>query len=105
MGVEALGVVKPGPEGREEFNISRCRRSKIGGGISLSSRASSTSPWNGNVSQQVPYAGLLECSLFLLVVVSSASERTETLADGTSAREAGGGGGGDISIGIDCYST
>lgn len=42
--MEVFGVVNPGPEGSEEFSNSRCSRSKIGGGISLRSRASSTSP-------------------------------------------------------------
>lgn len=44
--VAAFGAVKPGPEGSDEFSSSRCRRSRIGGGISLRRRASSTSPWN-----------------------------------------------------------
>ena len=44
-GPAAAVVVKPGPEGRENFKRSRRRRPRIGGGISLRSRASSTSPY------------------------------------------------------------
>lgn len=49
----ALGAVKPGPEGSDEFSSSRCRRSRIGGGTSLRSRASSTSPWRQGRAREV----------------------------------------------------
>lgn len=74
-------MVKPGPEGSEEFNISRCRRSKIGGGISLLSRASSTSPCcDGNVrfmaSKYRSNSHVIGLFLCFFVVLSSATRES-----------------------------